>query len=79
MSGRAAWTIVEWFGEIHGVRNSGEGYAEDVTVMDGSAMLVDVCQIAPQETVTFIVDATEVSISWLDSGGIHADVIRLES
>jgi hypothetical protein len=73
------WELVEWFGVINGLRNTGYGWAEDVLVFaaDGS-IIADVYEVDSQSTVDFTLDADEVSVSWRDSAGMHTDIIRTE-
>lgn len=73
------WEIVEWFGEVAGLKNTGYGWAEDVMVFaaDGS-IIADIYEVDSLATVDFTLDATEVSVSWRDSAGMHTDIIRSE-
>lgn len=73
------WEIIEWFGDIQGIRNAGVGYAEDVLVFgDDGSILADVYEVPSLGEVSFSIDESEVSVSWRDRDGMHADVIRLE-
>lgn len=79
MASAVKWELLEWFGDINGVKNASEGYAEDVMIFAGDGtLLADLIEVAPQSSVDLSVDSSEISIAWRDSAGMHADVIRLE-
>lgn len=78
MSGIASWQLMDWFGEINGVKNVSKYDAEAVTIHTGNNVPIEVDYVPSDGEVPFRCENNYISISWLDGAGMHADVVRLE-
>ena len=78
--GIASWQLLDWFGEISGIKNTSKYDAEDVVIhtdSTGSAP-IEVPYVPAGGEVEFKSSNQHVSISWLDGAGMHADIVRVE-
>lgn len=75
--GIASWKLLDWFGEVNGIKNVSSYDAEDVTIHTGRGRLEREFVSSGGE-VEFQSNDKHVSISWRDGAGMHADIIRLE-
>lgn len=76
--GIASWKLLDWFGEVNGIKNVSKYDAEDVTIHTGGNHPLEREYVSSGEEVEFQCSNKHVSISWRDGAGMHADIIRLE-
>lgn len=76
--GIASWQLLDWFGEISGIKNVSRYDAESVVIHTGNDSPVEVEYVPAGGEVEFKTRNQYVSISWQDGTGMHADIVRLE-
>ena len=76
--GIASWQLLDWFGEVSGIKNISKYDAEDVVIHAGSTTPIEVPYVPAGGEVEFKSSNQHISISWLDGAGMHADIVRLE-
>ena len=77
-AGTARWELLEWFGEVTGIKNVGPATAEDVVIHTGDNVPLERDAVEAGEEVTFSCQNQYVSISWHDSAGMNSDIVRLK-
>lgn len=76
--GIATWKLLDWFGEVNGIKNISNYDADDVMIHTGGSTPLEVEYVPAGGEVEFQCQNHHVSISWRDGTGMHADIIRLE-
>lgn len=76
--GIASWKLLDWFGQVNGIKNVSQHDAEDVVIHAGSNDPIYRDWIVANEEVELQGDIEYVSISWRDGAGMHAEVVRSE-
>jgi hypothetical protein len=76
--GIASWQLLDWFGEISGIKNTSRYDAEGVVIHTGGDSPVEAAVVPAGGEVEFKTTNQYVSISWMDGAGMHADIVRLE-
>lgn len=77
-AGTARWELIEWFGEVTGIKNVGPSGAEDVVIHTGENVPIERDFVDAGEEVNFTCKDQHVSVSWHDSAGMNSDVVRLK-
>jgi len=77
-AGVVHWKLLDWFGEVNGIKNVSNSDADDVVIHTGDNKPLEFESVQSGESIAFQCESKHVSISWSDGAGMHADIIVMD-